>query len=236
MAGTNKLIKFSTFIGAIGTYDTYTDDALVGLADKQGIVYGSVAKTNILNGMLRQLTFTNKELGDLIVEKVTPDFTLETTLANGVYKGYIETAIENIAKEVTVTRLTAAPTVDSVTITADTTKSGITINTDGLVKSIVSLSYSDLPSVAQYTFLGRTESETGSVSALSRDSLLGISTNGFIKRSDLNTYTVDTNTYAIASTVALKQTDSPITPTFWVGSESQYLALTPDSNVIYFIV
>ena len=122
-------------------------------------------------------------------------------------------------------------------ITASTGKSFVKYDTKGLVTGGGDLTLSDLPSIAQNTFLGRTDSGTGVVSALGRDSLLGLTSNGFVKRTGVNTYAIDTATYAEASNVALRDANSPIVPKFWVGTETQYNAIeTKDSAVVYIIL
>jgi len=94
--GTNKFIQYGT-----GTSNTYTDQGLVDLSvgAKEGIPVNSVAFSNILNALMRQLTFTNKAFGDLVAEKTILDIDSTTTSVSD-YKNGIELAIENIAKEV----------------------------------------------------------------------------------------------------------------------------------------
>jgi hypothetical protein len=95
--GTNKFIQYGT--GQVN--NTYTDQGLVELSSgaKEGIPINSVAFSNILNALMRQLTFTNKALGDLVAEKTSLDIDSTTTSVSD-YKDGIELAIENIAKEV----------------------------------------------------------------------------------------------------------------------------------------
>jgi len=323
MAGTNKLIKYAILENDITNYDTIPDDDLITLTggSLNGIQFGAVARSNILNGLFRQLTKTNKVFGDLIVNNYGSDITVQTSNSDAVYEGYIKKTIENISKGVAVTQ--AATTFTG-------TRSGVTVNAQGLVTNIVALAYTDLPSVAQNTFLGRTAAEVGVVSAITganvltaigavpttrtlagldltanrsrdsllgistgtgyvkrtdadtysitalaysdlpnisqftflgrtasgagapsgivRDNLLGVSTAGFVKRtSTANTYTIDNNTYAVASTVALKDTTTylgvsqqSLTPKFWFGIQSDYNIILGNnailSDVIYIII
>lgn len=290
MAGTNKFIKYATTAGGDG-FDTYSDTELYELAVKDGIPFGAVARTNILNGLMRQLTYTNSLFNDVIASKMSSTSELNTSMIASAYKDNVISAIENIAKGVTVTL--------AGTISYTGTRSGITVNSQGLVTNLVALvesdipslspskitqdtnnrfvtdaqitswngrvvanttitggtktkiTYdakglvtgggdlilSDLPSIAQNTFLGRTDPGTGVVSALGRDSLLGLTSNGFVKRTGFNTYAIDTATYAEASNVALRDANSPIVPKFWVGTETQYNAIeTKDSAVVYIIL
>jgi hypothetical protein len=94
--GTNKFIQYGT-----GTSNNIDDDDLVELSPgaKEGIPINSVAFSNILNALMRQLTFTNKALGDLVAEKTILAIDSTTTSVSD-YKDGIELAIENIAKEV----------------------------------------------------------------------------------------------------------------------------------------
>jgi hypothetical protein len=94
--GTNKFIQYGT-----GTSNNIDDQGLVNLSPsaKEGIPINSVAFSNILNALMRQLTFTNKALGDLVAEKTSLDIDSATTSVSA-YKDGIELAIENIAKEV----------------------------------------------------------------------------------------------------------------------------------------
>ena len=394
MAGTNKLIKYGTW--SLGTDNTYTDDELVDLTttEKQGIELGSIAYSDILNGLMRQLTHTNKAFSDLVALKANAD--VNTGITEAAYSNIIELAIENIAKEVTITRLTSAPTsgetaASASAISADTLRSGITFSVDGLIKSVVRLQVGDLPTIATGTFLGRTATGDGTPSAIlaadvltaiggvptgrtiagtaltanitrdtligvaaegfvkrsatantyttsstvavseianigsgtflgrtatgsgavsaitaanvltaisgvstarkiagltlaedrTRDDIIGVSSNGFVTRTGVNTYGIDatsytptsrtiaglslasnrsrddiigiaatsgvvvktaantygvSDAYALDANVAYKVSDSPVTPTFWVGTETQYNAITPkDSNVVYII-
>ena len=393
MAGTNKLIKYGTW--SLGTDNTYTDDELVALTttEKQGIELGSIAYSDILNGLMRQLTHTNKAFSDLVVAKAGAD--VNTGITEATYSNRIELAIENIAKEVTITRLTSEPTsgetaASALAISGDTLRSGITFSVDGLIKSVVRLQVGDLPTIGTGTFLGRTASGSGTPSAISaanvrtaisavptgrtiagtaltaditrdtligvteagfvkrsaddntyttsstveiseladissgtflgrtaansgavsaisaanvrtaisavpttreiaglslaenrsRDDIIGVSSNGFVTRTGVNTYGIDatsytptsreiagldltadrsrddiigitdtsgvvvktgdntygvSDAYALDADVAYKVSDSPVDPTFWVGTQAQYDALTPDSDVIYII-
>lgn len=222
----NSLIYFGTLSGEED--NTLTDSELLLLSDtaKQGIEFGTTAYSDILNGLLRQITKTNKVFGDLISLKSGQD--INTTITNTQYQDRIELAIENIAKEVTVTKLAAQ-------ITA-ATATKITFNSDGLVTGGAAIAYSDLPNVAQFNFIGRTTSGTGSVTSITRDNVIGVSTNGYIKRTGANAYTADDLTFAQESTVALRATGTPVTPTFWVGTQSQYDGVSPKlDNVIYII-
>lgn len=212
---TNKLIKFGTWDQAAN--NTYTDDELVALAatgtglTKQGIELGSIAYSDILNGLMRQITHTNKAFSDLVTAKANTSIDTSISLAN--YQNAIELAVENIAKEVTVTKLTAAPTVGVNVITADTKKSGITVNTSGLVKKIETLVLTDLPSIADATFIGNTSGSAGTPTAVTaatvlstigavpttrtvagnalsanvtQDSITGLSATGVVKRTGAN--------------------------------------------------
>lgn len=234
---TNKLIKFGTWDQAAN--NTYTDDELVALAatgtglTKQGIELGSIAYSDILNGLMRQITHTNKAFSDLVTLKANTNIDTSVSLAN--YQNAIELAVENIAKEVTVTKLTAAPTVGGSVITADATKSGITVSTSGLVKQIATLALTDLPSIATGTFIGNTSGSAATPTAITaanvrtaisavptartvagnalsadvtRDSLIGVSTAGFVKRSST------ANTYTTASKVAISELADIGTATF----------------------
>ena len=227
--GVNKLIKFATLEDDINNFDTLTDDELVSLTEKEGIRFGAVARTNILNGIFRQVTKTNKVFGDLVANNYGSTITVETANTDAVYEGYMKKAIENIAKGVTVTLASA--------ISFAGTRSGVTVNSQGLVTNVVALTLNDLPTIAQYTYIGRTTAGTGTPSAITRDNLLGITTNGFIKRTGANTYTHDATVYAPLSNVSLKKSGSPIDPTFWVGTQAQYdlLTILPEDETVYII-
>ena len=104
MAITNKFIKFATLTSDInGSYDTMTDDQLNDLTNNDyaydGIGFASLAKTNIINGIFRQLTFVNKEFSDLVAESITSTatLTLDTSMDSGDYKNYIKETIQNIS-------------------------------------------------------------------------------------------------------------------------------------------
>lgn len=322
MAGSNKLIKYAILENDTTGYDTIPDDELITLVGNgdSGIQFGAVARSNILNGLFRQLTKTNKVFGDLVMNNYGSDITIQTSNTDEVYEGYMKKAIENISKGVAVTK--------AETVSFTGTKSGITVNSQGLVTNLVDLAYSDLPSVAQNTFLGRTEASSGAVSAISaqtvlttiggvptsrtlagldltanrtrdallgmstgtgyvkrtgnnsyavtaltyadlpsipantflgrlgtegtpiaiyRDNLLGLSLNGLVKRTGANTYGIDTNTYAVASTVALKDdtiytgvSQQSLTPKFWVGVQADYDIISSndeiDPTVVYIIL
>lgn len=238
MAGTNKLIKYGTW--SLNTQNTYTDDELVALntTEKQGIELGSIAYSDILNGLMRQLTHTNKAFSDLVVAKTAAD--VNTAITEATYSSRIELAIENIAKEVTITRLASAPTSGETAgtasaISADTLRSGITFSPDGLIKSVVRLQVGDLPSIATGTFLGRTATGSGTPSAITaanvltaingvptgrtiagtaltanitRDTLIGVAAAGFVKRS------ATANTYTTSSTVAVSEIANIASGTF----------------------
>jgi hypothetical protein len=259
---------------------------------------------------MRQLTFTNKALGDLVAEKTILNIDSATTSVSA-YKDGIELAIENIAKEVTVTRLVTPPVAGTAT--------KITYNADGLVTAGAAIALTDFPSIASGTFIGRTAAgsgvpsaisaanvittigavptsrtvagnalsadvtrdnligvssagfvkrsatantytssstveiselanissgtflgrvaaNSGAVSALSRDSVIGVSSNGLVRRTGANTYENDSTSYAPLTSVALKASGSPIDPSFWVGSQAQYDAIvTKNSAVVYII-
>ncbi len=238
MAGTNKLIKYGTW--SLESQNTYTDDELVALntTQKQGIELGSIAYSDILNGLMRQLTHTNKAFSDLVVAKTDAD--VNTGITESVYSSRIELAIENIAKEVTITRLTSAPTsgetaVSASAISGDTLRSGITFSVDGLIKSVVRLQVGDLPTIATGTFLGRTATGDGTPSAIlaadvltaiggvptgrtiagtaltaniTRDTLIGVSEAGFVKRGS------GANAYTTSSTVAVSEIANIASGTF----------------------
>lgn len=235
MAGTNKFIKFATLTNDVSGYDTMTDAQLNALPangyDYDGIGFGSIARTNILNGLFRQLTYSNKALNDVIAAKMTSSAELNTSMVEATYKDNIISAIENIAKSVSVT---LAP---SIAFTG--TRSGITINTQGLVTNVVPLAYTDLPSMASGTFIGRTAAGAGTPSAITaatilstigavptsrtvagldlttnrtRDDIIGVTTNGFVKRTGANTYAHDATTYVPTSrTIAGTALSSNIT-------------------------
>lgn len=160
MSGTNKLIKYAILEEGASGYDTFTDDQLLTLAstnNNEGIGFGAIARTNILNGIFRQLTHTNKVFGDLIKNNYGSPITIQTANTDSAYESYMKQAIGNIAKDVSVAK-------DTIGFTG--TRSGITVNSQGLVTNVANLGINDLPSIAQNTFLGRTASGTGSVSAL----------------------------------------------------------------------
>lgn len=94
MAGTNKFIEYGTT-----TSNTFTDDQLNDalVVDKSGIAVNSIAFSNILNALMRQLTSTNKAFGDLVALNLTAGNNVDSSTISSTV---IKTTIENIAKEV----------------------------------------------------------------------------------------------------------------------------------------
>jgi len=205
MAGTNKLIQYGTW--NLGTDNTYTDDELIALTteQKKGIVVGTIAYSNILNAVIRQTSLTTKVLGDVIALKADAD--INSGITPAVYATRMVTAISNIAKEVTVT-------IAAITYTG--TRSGVTVNAQGLVTNVVALVANDIPSLAIAKITGLADALDGTVASTvtiagldlstnrSRDDIIGISSGtGFVKRSALNTYVIDATTYTpVARTIA----------------------------------
>lgn len=193
MAGTNKLIQFGTW--ELGSENTYTDDELVALTagEKQGIVLGSTAYSNILNALLRQSSLAIKSIGDVIADKANVD--VNTSITSTVFASRFNTAIENIAKGVTVTK-------DTITFTGK--KSGVTVNSQGLVTNVEALVSTDLPALAISKITGLQTALDGKVpntrkisnldlsADRSRDDLIGMTTVGIVKRTAANTYSAYT--------------------------------------------
>lgn len=231
---TNSLIKFAVLTADQSPdYDTLTDSelvSLVGTTGDDGIVYGSVAKTDILNGLFRQLTYTNKVLGDLVAEHSGQN--VNTSVADSTYQANMETAIGVVAKDAVNADLDTVLGISSLGFVKRTG-----VDTLGIVSGIA---YSDLPDVASGRFLGRVAANTGDVTSLTRDQVIigsdQSTTAGLVARASNGSYSIDTGDYTTSDEVALKESNSPIDPVLWVGSQAQYDALTPSDDVIYFIV
>lgn len=210
MAKINNMIKFAVLESDATGYDTKTDTELVnmvGTDEDDGIIFGSIAKTDILNGLFRQLTKTNKVIGDLILNNATAtDITLGTQLTDSAYEGYFKTSLQNIT--LGVSPAIVNPTVGGEAVLTTATKSGVTVNSQGLVTSVVSLVSTDIPALAiskitsLQTTLDAKAIKTRKIAGLtleadrSRDDIIGVTTNGIIKRTGDNTY----SNYTLVST------------------------------------
>ena len=70
-----------------------------------------------------------------------------------------------------------------------------------------------------------------------RDQVIGISTGiGLVKRTGNNSYALDTNTYALSSSVTVTAKKQSANLQIWTGTEAEYNAETKSNSVIYFIV
>jgi len=199
MAGTNKLIQYGTW--NLGTQNTYTDDELIALTteEKKGILVGTIAYSNILNAIMRQMSLTTKVLGDVVADKSDAD--VNSGITDVVYASRMVTAIGNISKEVSVT---------IAAISISDTISGVTVNAQGLVTNLVALVANDIPTLAISKIdnlgdaLNAKVPNTRTIAGLTlaanrtRDDILGISveTLGVYRRTGANTYEIDDNVYA----------------------------------------
>lgn len=194
---TNKFIKFGTWNNI--SENTLTDDQLVGLTptEKEGLVYGSYAYTNILNALLRQTTMMTSVFANLV--SVKSDKNINTSITNQELSDRIEEAIENISLEVAVK-------IASITNSASV-RSDIVINSQGLVTTFKDLAAADIPPLAiskitgLQTALDAKAPLTRTIAGLtleanrSRDDIIGVSSNGLVKRTGANSYTVDNTAY-----------------------------------------
>jgi hypothetical protein len=92
--------------------------------------------------------------------------------------------------------------------------------------------------VSQFNFLGRTSTGSGEVSAITRDNVIGISGNGFVRRTGENAYESVNETYALASQAAFKDSRVSGDVVIWIGTEAEYDALVIPSGdtTLYFII
>ena len=89
---TNKIIKFADNANITNTFTDEQLNEAIKLAElKNGIEYGSIAYSDILNAILRQTTAITSIIGDLISQEANTNVSSSVTLEQ------LTTALENLS-------------------------------------------------------------------------------------------------------------------------------------------